>query len=274
MSHRADLHIHTRYSDGSLSPEEVVKSADEKGLACCAITDHDSVSGVAQGIEAGNALGVEIIPAVEISAEESGREIHILGYCIDYKDNRLLGFLSNIRKDRINRLHKMIGLLKEHGVSVDINELLKIAGDVSISRLHIAKYMQKKGIVANWRDAFKTYIGDNKPCYVSSFRYTAKDVIEMIKLSGGISVIAHPGLYKIDSILLKLIQQGIKGIEVYHTEHSANMSAAYKDFAEKHNLLITGGSDCHGNVKGGLLIGKTTIPYSYVEALKNAAKGS
>jgi len=272
MNKRADLHIHTKYSDGSLSPKDVVRVASEKGVCCISITDHDSVFGIDEAMSAGNAYNVEIIPGVEISAEESGSQMHILGYCINYRDPRLLDFLAKIRQDRIARLYKMVELLKNRGMEIDVKDLMKFAGDVSISRLHIAKYMHKKGFISNWRDAFKKYIGDNKPCYVSSFRYTSKEVIDIIKISGGISVIAHPGINSIDNILPRLISEGLEGIEVFHSEHSDKTAKAYEGLAREHNLIVTGGSDCHGDLKGEFLLGKTTISYAYVEALKNAPK--
>jgi 3',5'-nucleoside bisphosphate phosphatase len=272
MSQKADLHIHTRYSDGSLSPKDIVRIASERGICCISITDHDSVFGIDEAMSAGNAYGVEIIPGAEISAENAGKELHILGYCIDYRDKKLLDFLGRIRHDRVERLYKMIELLKKHGIEIDIEDFKKHTGDVSISRLHLAKYMHKKGFVTSWREAFSRYIGDNKPCYVSSFRYTSKEVIDIIKRSGGIPVIAHPGISRLDDMLLEFVNEGIRGIEVFHSDHSSNAVTAYENFAKTHNLIITGGSDCHGDLKGDTLIGKTAIPYAYVEVLKNASK--
>jgi 3',5'-nucleoside bisphosphate phosphatase len=149
---------------------------------------------------------------------------------------------------------------------------MEFAGDVSISRLHIAKFMQKKGFVLNWRDAFAKYIGDGKPCYISSFRYQTKEVIDIIKSAGGVPVIAHPALSKVEEILPRLIAEGLSGIEAFHSEHSPKTARYYENFARAHNLLVTGGSDCHGQLKNEILIGKTKIPYSYVEVLKNASK--
>jgi 3',5'-nucleoside bisphosphate phosphatase len=272
MKSLADLHIHTRYSDGSLSPDDIVRIAGEKGLCCISITDHDSVFAIDQAICAGNDYNIEVIPGVEISAEEDGREMHILGYCIDHKDKELLDFLDKIRQDRIKRLYEIAERLNRHQVEIDVQELMDFTGDVSISRLHIAKFMQVKGLVANWREAFSRYIGDLKPCYVASFRYKSKEVIDTIKQSGGIAVIAHPGLSRLDNILTRLIQEGLGGIEAFHYEHSDKKAKQYQDFAEKYNLVVTGGSDCHGDLKGELLIGKSAIDYSYVEDLKNAAQ--
>jgi 3',5'-nucleoside bisphosphate phosphatase len=272
MNRKADLHIHTHYSDGSLSPKDVVRVASEKGVYCISITDHDSVFGIDEAMSAGNSYGIEIIPGAEISAENSGKELHILGYCINYHDSKLLDFLGRIRQDRLDRLNKMAQLLDDYGIEIDVEDLKKSAGNVSISRLHVAKYMHKKGFVGSWREAFRKYIGDDKPCYVSSFRYTSKEVIDVIRRSGGIAVIAHPGVSRIDEMLPDLIKEGVGGIEAFHAEHSNKAAMAYESLAKKYKLFVTGGSDCHGDLKGDTLIGKTTIPYAYVEALKNASK--
>ncbi len=270
----ADLHIHTKYSDGSLSPEEVVRCASERGLCCIAITDHDSVSGIDEAIKAGKKYDIEVIPGVEVSAEEGNKEMHMLGYCMDYKDPIFLEFLGKIRQDRIERLHKMIEALNGHGFNIDPEDVLKFVGDISISRLHIARYMEAKALISNWRVAFKKYIGDTKPCYVSSFRYTSQMVMDAIKNAKGVPVVAHPVVNRLDAILPRLIEEGLQGVEVFHTEQSGSTAKRYKKFAIDNNLIITGGSDCHGDAKGAMLIGKTSIPYSYVEALKNGYKNS
>jgi len=270
----ADLHIHTKYSDGSFSPEEVVRGASEREICCIAITDHDSVSGIDEAIKAGKECDIEVIPGVEVSAEEADKEMHILGYCMDYKDPLFLEFLSKIRQDRIERLHKMVSALNSHGFSIDPEDVLKFTGDVSISRLHIARYMESKGLISNWRVAFKKYIGDTKPCYVSSFRYTSQMVMDAIKNVKGVPVIAHPVVNRLDPILPRLIEEGLQGIEVFHTKQPGSIAERYKKFAIDNDLIITGGSDCHGDAKGAVLIGKTSIPYSYVEALKNGYKNS
>ncbi len=274
MKRLADLHVHTKYSDGSFSPEEAVRVASKEGLCCIAITDHDSVSGLDEAMSAGNRYSVEIIPGVEVSAEESGKEMHILGYCIDYRDPVFLGFLSKIRQDRIERLYKMVDALNGHGLNIDAEDIIKFTGGVSISRLHIAKYMEAKGLIPNWRVAFKKYIGDTKSCYVSNFRYTSKMVIDFIRKANGVPVIAHPVVNRLDSILPRLVKEGLEGIEVFHTEQVGLTAKRYEKFAIENSLIITGGSDCHGDAKGTSLIGKTSIPYSYVEALKNGSKNS
>ncbi|MFH1868600.1 MAG: PHP domain-containing protein [Candidatus Omnitrophota bacterium] len=269
---RADLHIHTTYSDSSFTPERVVEYAKDKGLECIAIADHDSVNGLGQAMEAASSVGVEVIPAVEISAEEDGKEIHMLGYLIDYKDSKLLAVLQQIRDDRKKRLHKMVIALNQHGFNIDPEDIIRYSGDVSISRLHIAQYMKAKNLISSWREAFKKYIGDDKPCYVASFRLSTKQVIDLIEDAKGVPVIAHPGLNKVDKLLPKLIEEGIKGIEAYHSEHRGSVPEHYVEYARKHGLVYTGGSDCHGDSKGDVLMGNVTVPYSCVEELKRLSK--
>lgn len=265
---RADLHVHTTHSDSSFSPERVVRYAKDKGLDCIGIADHDSINGLSEAIKVASSDGVEVVPAVEISAEEEGKEIHMLGYYIDYKDNNLLAALKQIREDRKKRLHKMVDALNQHGFNMDAEDIIRFFGDVSISRLHIAQYMKEKNLISSWRDVFKKYIGDDKPCYVASFRLSSKQVIDLIEEAKGVPVIAHPGLNKVDRLLPKLIEEGIKGLEAYHSEHKGFLPEHYVEYARKHGLVYTGGSDCHGDAKGAVLMGNVTVPYSCVEELK------
>lgn len=269
---RADLHVHTTYSDSSLRPEEVVRYAKKIGLSCIAVADHDSVEALDEALGAGLNYGIEVVPAVEVSAEENGKELHMLGYYIDYKDEDFKAVLKQIREDRKNRLYKMVDALNRHGFNIDVDDLIKSVGEVSISRLHIAQYMKNKNFISSWREAFNRYIGDDKPCYVASFRHSSKQAIDLIKRARGIPVISHPGLNKVDSLLPRLVEQGIEGIEVFHSEHSSSTSKYYEKYAKEHGLLVTGGSDCHGTIKGRVLMGEVTIPYSYVEELKKSRK--
>lgn len=249
-----------------------MRRAQDLGLSCIAITDHDSIDGIEEALAIGLSCGVEVIPGVEMTAEEEKKELHILGYYVDYKDETFRAVLRQIREDRINRLYKITYALNEHGIDIDADDLIRSVGDVSISRLHIAHYMEAKNLISSWREAFSKYIGDDKPCYVAGFRHSSKQAIELIKKAGGIPVIAHPGLNNMDNFLPKLIEQGIEGIEAFHSEQSSSVSNRYVEYAIEHGLVVTGGSDCHGVCKAKVLMGKATIPYSYVEELKKLRK--
>jgi len=267
---RADLHVHTTYSDGSLTPQQVIEQASKVGLGCVGICDHDSINGLSEAISVGSSCGVEVIPGVEVSAEENGKELHILGYFIDYENSHLTDMLKQIRDDRKNRAHNIIKALNRHGFDIDAEDVMSFVGDVSLSRLHIAQYMESRKLIPCWRDAFDHYIGDGKPCYIANFRLCAKEAIDLITSASGIPVIAHPGVNGADDFLPSLIKQGIRGIEAYHPEQSSSMSSYYVKYAKEENLLVTGGSDCHGTVKGNLLMGTVTVSYSRVQDLKDA----
>jgi len=268
MEKTADLHIHTAFSDGTFTPEEVMAHANRVGLGCIAISDHDCVDAIRIAVKLQKSYNVELIPAVEITAQEKKKELHILGYFIDWQDERLTEILKQICRDRKERIYRMADRLKEYGIDADAEEVLKFAGKGAVSRLHVAKYLTEKDFLPSVKVAFDKYIGDGKPCYVSRFRFSLKEVIDIIKDAGGIAVIAHPGLNNVSQMLPTLVENGIEGIEVYHSDHTKSVAKELEQFAHKHNLLITGGSDCHGMNKGKVLMGKIRLPYRYVEKLK------
>ncbi|MBM3253317.1 MAG: PHP domain-containing protein [Candidatus Omnitrophica bacterium] len=268
----ADLHIHTTLSDSTFSPKEVIERAKEHKLSAIAITDHDCVDAIEPALQLAELYGIEIIPAVELSSEDNDLEVHILGYFIDWRDKRFAYELNEMRKRRIERMEKMIKKLKDHGVEINIESIFKLSQCGSIGRLHIAQAMLKGGYVKNIKEAFRKYIGDKAPCYVSGFRISPQEAIGTINRIGGIAVFAHPGTLKKEDLLLDLVSDGLKGIEVYHPDHSQADILHYLKIATKYKLLVTGGSDCHGFGKEHILLGSVRIPYEFVEELKDAAK--
>lgn len=269
MIKKADLHIHTNFSDGTFSPQEVVEKAKNAGLAAIAITDHDCVDGISPAEEAGEKSGIEIIPGVELTVEERDNEIHILGYFIDYKDAAFRKFLENLRKERKERTLKIVSKLRDLGIDITIEDILKMAGRGAIGRLHIAHCLREKGYIHNIYDAFIKYLGEGKPAYIKRKRLSPEEAIEIIEKLGGVSVIAHPHSIKSEEIVEDLIKMGIEGLEVFHSDHSKRTSSHFLKLAKKYNLLTTGGSDCHGLRKERVLIGTVKIPYSVVEELRN-----
>lgn len=266
----SDLHLHSKYSDGLYEPEDLVKSAVALNLKAVAITDHDCVDGVIPCQEAAQDKDLEIIPGVEMSAAIDGTEIHILGYFMDCKNAGLEEELDNIRKNRIKRMKMMVALLYEQGVDVDLDKLQETSGIGSIGRLHLAGEMVKTRQVKNYRQAFDQYIGDGKPCHVKYIRVDYKRAIEVIREAGGVAVLAHPGSMGKDEYISKYIEAGLRGIEVYHTRHTLSNVEKYYKIAKENDLLMTGGSDCHGlpTVKG-MLMGSVRIDYELVQALRN-----
>jgi len=276
MNKTADLHVHTHLSDGTFSPEKVVEYSKEKGLDAIAITDHDCCAGIGPAIAKAKELDLEIIPGVELTSELEEEEMHILGYFLDWKNQAFLKKLDKIARVRDERAKEIVKKLRKHGMFISEKELFEFSGPGCIGRLHIAHFMVRKGFVKNVMQAFGEYIGNKGPCYVKKFKLSPKEAIDMIKGVGGVTVLAHPKTISIknksieDSLKI-LVKDGIDGIEVYHSDHKAKHEEKFKALADKYNLLISGGSDCHGFGKKEVLIGKVKIPYELVEKIKKAA---
>ena len=268
----ADLHVHSVFSDGTYSPEKLVTASANAKLSSISIVDHDSVGGIVPALNAAVSLGIEVVPGIELSAEYEGSEIHILGYLIDYKNRTFLERLNYLKDNRIERVHKIVGKLRDLGVNLDSNSVFNLAKQGTVGRLHIARAMVLEGKVNSVFEAFQEYIGDKCPAYVLGFKFSPLEAIKLIKDAGGIPVLAHPYSLHNDEMILQFIQCGLMGIEAYYPEHSQSMINFYKNLAAKHNLLVTGGSDFHGDAKPGVKIGCMKIPYELVEIIKEAKK--
>lgn len=271
MQKKADLHIHTNLSDSTFSPQGVVRYAHKISLSTIAICDHDVVDGIAPAKEIAEEYGVEIIPGVEITTESKGVEIHILGYFINLRDvefKRKLYQICNIRRERIL---EMVERLNKIGIGLRPEDVFEISGEGSVSRLHLAMALVKKRYVSSIPEAFRRYIGDGRPCYVTNkFNLSPENAIDEIIKAGGIPVLAHPGVMGDDSAIPRYIKHGLMGIEAYHSEHSKVVARHYERLAYEYGLLVTGGSDCHGEGKERILMGSVSVPYKCVERLKNA----
>jgi hypothetical protein len=266
-----DLHLHTTASDGSYTPTELVNKARDLGFSAIAITDHDTVGGIEEGLKVAKELGIELIPGIEMNTDYENTEIHILGYYLDYQNEKFLNILADLKEARYNRIRKIVTKLNNLGLEIDFDEASQLADGGALGRPHIAQIMLNKGYVKKWSQAFDQYIAKGAPAYVERKKITPKEAIEIIKKAGGIPVIAHPALMERDDLLENLLEWGIEGIEVYHTEHDRVDSQRYLEYAKDNNLLITGGSDCHGpERKGEILIGKIKAPYELVNGLKEA----
>jgi len=267
---RIDLHIHTIFSDGTYTPEEAVFQAKKLGLVAISITDHDSVAGLASALVAGKRLGIEIVPGVEMSTDVGEDEIHILGYLLNWKKEDFLRQLEKFQAARANRNQKLLKKLDDLGMRVDYREVRKLAPRGVISRLHIARLMVEKGYVRSIGDAFEQWLNPGKPAYVQKMKLPPFEIIELLLKAEAIPVLAHPFLSHRDDLIPHLVKAGLKGIEVYHSAHNPQMVAHYKRIAQKHHLLITGGSDCHGEAKDKVLMGKVRVPETLLIDLKKA----
>lgn len=266
----ADLHIHTSYSDGVYTPKEIVDIAINSKISVIAITDHDSVAGIDETIlHAKDKLN--IIPAVEFSANIGSQDIHILGYYIDHHSAELLNYLAEFRKYRIKRAKKIVENLAQDGIKIDFALVKQIAQNSSMGRPHIAEALLECGYVHNRNEAFYRYLGYHSPYYVPKKEIDPQKIIKKIKEWDGISVIAHPGMIGNVELVYRLIRDGILGIEIWHPEHTRKQVYDFYEIAMKHGLLITGGSDFHGYPRGYCKIGDYGCQLTEVLNLKKYA---
>jgi predicted metal-dependent phosphoesterase TrpH len=247
----ADLHTHTTASDGTQSPADNVRLAAEAGLAAIAVTDHDTVSGVAEALAAGERFGVQVVPGVEISTVSGGQDIHVLGYGIDFRDGRLLMRLQQLRETRERRNELILAKLAELGMPLSMEDVKAEAAavkrkDDTIGRPHIAAAMQRRGYVATVQEAFDRFLAKGGAAFVKVPRISPETAIAWIREAGGAPVLAHPGLYKDDDLVERLAGLGLAGIEAYHADHSREEERMYAALAERCGLLVTAGSDFHG----------------------------
>ncbi|MDY4696579.1 MAG: PHP domain-containing protein [Selenomonas montiformis] len=245
----SDLHMHTTFSDGKLTPEELVAAAKESGLTYMAITDHDTIDGISHLYENGRypAKGIRLIPGIEFSAHHPVHEIHILGYNIDIYYRELADKLNDVTEARWTRFAEMLNKLQALGYQISEAEVLGIAGSSSsISRSHVGRVLVKKGYFSSVREAFDAVLAKGKPAYVPHYRLEVEEIIGLIKAAGGTPVLAHPRLIGDDELVRRLCQCGMEGIEVFYPQHDPEDVRRYLSMAEEYHLLPAGGSDFHG----------------------------
>lgn len=269
----ADLHLHSVFSDGTYTPIQLIKAARLHGLSAIALVDHDTVNGILETLELGDSEGIEVLPGIELTAEYLGNEIHILGYLIDYDSAFLKIKLDSLLRYRIERVYKITDKLQSIGVNLSPKSVFDISKNGIPGRLHIARAMVKEKLTSSVQEAFKKYIGDKSPGYVSGFNLSPSEAIELIRKARGIPVLAHPYLLNNDDLIPQFAGYGLMGVEVYYPEHSQSMINYYLELAKKLNLLVTGGSDCHGSAKPEIKIGSFKVSYELVEKLKKAKFG-
>jgi len=266
----ADLHLHTNFSDGTYTPEELACQAARHRLSTVGLTDHDTVEGCVRMASACAHAGLEFIPGTELTAELDGNELHLLGYFVDTRNPGLLKEMAKFQTVRQNRVREMVARLNQLNIPLQADAVFAIANCRSPGRPHVGRALVQGGFCASMDEAFERFLKKNRPAWVPKFKISALDAMQLIHQAGGLAVMAHPGLNRTDEIIPELVEAGLDGLECFHTKHSASQAGHYVRLAKEFNLMITGGSDCHGLSKGKPLIGTVKLPYEYVEQLKSA----
>ena len=277
----ADMHVHSDASDGSFTPREVADLAIEAQLSAMALTDHDTVDGLTEIMEYTADKAIEVIPGVELSAYYKNREVHILGYYMDYTNEGLRRELDAMKKARLERNLKMIDLMQADGLPVTLEKLLHGNPDSVITRAHFARVLVEEGICRDKNQAFAKYIGIGCKYYLPKANMPAEKAMNIIAEYGKAAYLAHPLLYhfgyaQIEELLDYLKGYGLKGLEAYHSSNNRYESEKLSAIARKHGLKVSGGTDFHGvvkpNIKIGVGRGTMRIPYSFVEELKSCCQ--
>jgi predicted metal-dependent phosphoesterase TrpH len=258
-----DLHVHSTASDGSRSPADVVQEAKRVGLAAIALTDHDTVDGVPEASNAGAAIGVRVVPGVELSAVEGDVETHILGLHLS-DTSELEARLVELRDMRRTRAERIVQRLNELGVRIAMSDVLEQAAGGAIGRPHVARAMIADGWAVDFRDAFDRYLGNGKPAFVSKDRLAVSDAIELIHRAGGLAILAHPAQAGTRERVQAFVALGIDGVEVRHPSHSAEDAARLAALVEHFGLVPSGGSDWHGSGEGPRTLGAMRVPAEWL----------
>lgn len=258
-----DLHAHSTASDGSREPADVVREAKRIGLAAIALTDHDTVAGITDAVTAGEALGVRVVPGVELSAVEGDVETHILG--LHLSDTRELeAKLIELREMRRSRAERMVQRLNDLGVRIEFASVLEQAAGGAIGRPHVARAMIAEGWAVDFRDAFDRYLGNGRPAYVTKERLPVTDAVTLIHRSGGLAILAHPSHSGTRDRIAVFVEQGMDGVEVRHPSHSSEDISRLAALVQHFSLVPSGGSDWHGSADGPRTLGMMRVPADWL----------
>ena len=275
MASKVDLHLHSTVSDGGLSPEEIIIKSAELKLTTIAITDHDSIDGIAPALVAAKAFPqLKVIPSVEISSDIPHGEAHILGYFIDFTDPELQATLAKLRNSRQERAQKMITKLADLGIHIEWQRVQEIAGSGSIGRPHIAQAMLEKGFIGSLKEAFTKYISRDGPAYVERAKMTPVEMVKLILRASGLPVLAHPlTINDPERLIAELKTAGLVGIEAYYSDYTTDEVNRLVSLANRYNLITSGGSDFHGlDASTETMIGGVDVPVESAEQLITLAE--
>jgi 3',5'-nucleoside bisphosphate phosphatase len=270
-----DLHLHTTASDGLLPPEALVARVAGAGVTVMAVTDHDTVAGIDRAEAAAGARGVRLVPGIEITAIEDGRDVHVLGYFFDRAHRPLADFLDAQRADRRRRVKEMTARLAALGMPIDTDDLMARHAGHAVGRPALAAALVRAGYVSTTAEAFDRFLGTEGTAFVPRMGAPVRDVVKVVREAGGLASIAHPGLHRDPALIERLAAGGaeaLDAIEVFHTDHDAETSARLLGLAERQGLLITGGSDFHGDAAGRTVgLGRVALPPEWFARLARKA---
>lgn len=267
----ADLHLHSHYSDGTFAPEEIVSRGQKQGLGALALTDHDTVEGCEMMASECVKAGIEFVVGTELTSEHKDNELHILAYFVDPTNERLLREIAKFQIVRQERIREMVAKINALGVPLKAEDVFALANCKSPGRPHVARTLVRHGQCRTLDEAFERFLKKGRPAWVPKSKMSALEAIELIHQAGGLAVLAHPGLNRNDQSIPDLVAAGLDGIECFHTKHPPGTSQHYLGLANKYNLLVTGGSDCHGMSKGKPLIGTVRLAREHFDKLKAKA---
>jgi 3',5'-nucleoside bisphosphate phosphatase len=269
-----DLHLHSSASDGLLAPADLVRRIAAAGVSICSLTDHDTVAGLAEASAEAAACGLGFVSGIEITAMADGRDVHMLGYGFDPDSAPFEAFLCAQREERRLRIRRLLDRLAELGMPLDEARVVAAPGEApgakgrAVGRPHVARAMVDAGYVASVAEAFDAWLGTGRPAFVSRAGASPAEVVAIVQSAGGVAALAHPGVTKRDDVLPALVAAGIDAIEVWHSEHDAEQTQRYAEIASAHELLMTGGSDFHGDQAGRVCgLGTVGMPREAFEAL-------
>jgi predicted metal-dependent phosphoesterase TrpH len=266
---RIDLHMHSVFSDGLKTPTELVTMAKNNGLAAISLTDHDSLGGIPELMQAGKDMDLEVISGCELSCEFAGRDLHVLGYGVDHENNEFQDALLKFRDTRHDRGVKIIEKLNALGIDIKLEDVLAKADGAALGRPHIANVLVEKGLVGNVNEAFDKYIAEGGPAYVPKYKMSPSDATTYIHNAGGLAFTAHPGIFMENrSEMLELLEFGFDGIEVFHPKHNPARRQELKSIADERGLLVSGGTDYHGFAGRDLPMGSEEVSYELLAAIK------
>jgi predicted metal-dependent phosphoesterase TrpH len=270
MDEKADLHLHTVYSDGALPTETLLQEARLAGLTTVSITDHDNTGAIDEAIAIGGRFGIDVIPGVELSTSAGSLEVHLLGYFVDHRNRRLQEYLALFRSERLKRAQRIVKRLNALNIPLTLEAVLRQAGAGSVGRPHIAAALVEEKLLGSYHEAFLKYIGFGRPAYEEKYQISPREAITLISDAGGLSFIAHPGNAIEETALLGLIKEGVDGIEVVHPSHSMERTAHYRGIVSEYFLLASGGSDFHGGKKGDRdALGRYYISRAEVDVMRH-----